>query len=90
MDTPDVWLSVNYGIWYDNAKHDERRSNLYFDPRAWTSKEVKVFFEDLRFGNHDVYLQCLERFPERRQHSIEGLRRAEKRYRRWLIEQNTN
>lgn len=77
MDTK-IWLTDEYGIFYSIAQDDNRRCNMYFDTRAWSSKEIKEFFEDLRYGDNDVYEKCLEKFPNRRQTSTVGITRAQK------------
>ena len=83
MNTPDKWLGSIHGVWYENAEHDHKRDNLYFDPRAWTSKEIKHFFQDLKFGNVEVYEKCIEMYPRRRQFSAKNESSAKRRYEQW-------
>lgn len=88
MNNIKIYLNAEYGAWYEKAENDEKRQYLYFDPRGWTNKDIKAFFEDLRFGDYATYEKCLLMFPERRQTSTKGMRRAENRYRTWIDQRN--
>lgn len=88
MNSIKTYLCLEYGIWYDNAENDEKRKKLYFDPRGWTNADIKAFFEDLRFGDYATYEKCILMFPKRRQTSMKGLRKAQKRYITWLENNN--
>lgn len=88
MNGKESYLNAEYGSWYEKAKNDEKRQYLYFDPRGWRNEDIKAFFEDLRFCDYEAYEKCLLMFPQRRQTSNKGVRRAENRYKRWLDQHN--
>jgi hypothetical protein len=83
MDTK-MWLQDVHGVFYSNAQDDNERYRLYFDPRGWSSNDIKEFFEDLRYGDNVVYEKCLEKYPNRRQRSTNGLLKAQNRYMKWM------
>jgi hypothetical protein len=83
-----TWLSATYGRFYENAASDNERSLLYFDPRCWSKKDIHTFFEDMRFGDTEVYEECLKRFASRRQRSFSGLTKAQARFHAWKANQN--
>lgn len=66
---------------YSIAK--ERPHQLYFDERNWTTADIRIFFEDLKYADYATW--------ERTTHKLTGSFRtnvkAEKRYKLWLDQQ---
>ena len=76
-----IWIRENYPIMYDKAIEASTaiNRNIWFDPRYWTSIEIKEFFEDLAYVNQDVW-ELVHIKMTQNIHSI----KAHNRYTMWL------
>ncbi len=53
----ELYMKDNYPMNYSVAMEDyaNQTKKLYFDPRNWTPKDVKMFFDDLQICNVSVW-----------------------------------
>jgi len=88
-DRKKKWLENEYSIFYSIACRDAEESEkqgkivrkyLYFDPRAWTTKDIRIFFEDLCFADQKVWYLTVLKLS----HHNKARASAEKRYKKWL------
>jgi hypothetical protein len=82
MDTKS-WLDDVYVSFYRIARTDSERYRLYFDPRGWSKKQIKMFFEDLKYGDNEVWEKCLRIYPNRHHTSEVWRTEAEARFNSW-------
>ena len=82
------WLKYNYPMAYANACDDALRlkgnRKLYFDERFWTRKNIQEFFEDLNFGDYEVWERIA--FNLSPSHKVN---KAKKRFEAWQRESAT-
>jgi len=71
-----LWLKDTYPCSYYLSK--EARTRIQFDTRYWSSKDIKIFFDDLSYGDNRTYELCIFKTGKR------SLAASEKRYKKWL------
>lgn len=84
MDTM-TWLNDVYGTVYNQVKYSKKGSKVCFDDYCWTTKDIKTFFEDLRYGDVDTYNKCITMYPHRKQKCMTGIQNAINRYDNWYL-----
>jgi hypothetical protein len=70
--TPKRWLAGKYYN-YSVARDDPK--NLYFDTRCYADKDIKEFFEDLRWADPDVYERVVRKLPKSLQNTAKPVKR---------------
>ena len=75
-----VWLNEMYPMSYNQARSKPTKltnRQLFFDERCWTDKDIRVFFEDLAYGDIQTYEL------NRNKLTRVNLNSAEKRFMAW-------
>jgi hypothetical protein len=52
-----MWIRDKYPMTYDRTVEASKTKNrnIWFDPRYWSTSDIKEFFEDLQFVNQEVW-----------------------------------
>lgn len=79
------WLKDTYGMLYDNAKQDCSKLKSYFKSNGWTNDDIKMFYEDLRYGDPETYNRCVSMYPHRKQRVFQGVQNGMRRYDEWFL-----
>lgn len=80
------YLKDNYSMSYSIAKQiyngEIPPEKLYFDPRYWSSAEIREFFEDLQVIDNPVWEACVSKMNNR----LPKTKSVETRIRKWKNE----
>ena len=82
-----MWMNEKWGYTYERALNQSTQPNrnIFFDDRYWKYDDIKEFFEDLEFVNHDVWELVHVKLSK-----VCHNRKAEKRFSKWLKDMEAN